>query len=41
MLVWKGVMAMGEELQEKEARLFQGLKEALEKSKALTKTCLA
>jgi hypothetical protein len=32
---------MREELQKKEALLFQSLKEALEKSKALTRSCLA
>jgi hypothetical protein len=32
---------MSEELREKEARLFQGLKEALEKNKSLGKSCLA
>jgi hypothetical protein len=37
----KEVRAMNEELREKEARLFQSLKEALEKSKALTRSCLA
>ena len=37
----KGVRAMNEELKEKEARLFQSLKEALEKNKALARNCLA
>ena len=37
----KEVRAMNEELREQEARLFQSLKEALEKSKALTRSCLA
>ena len=32
---------MNEELREQEARLFRSLKEALEKSKALTRSCLA
>jgi hypothetical protein len=32
---------MREELQKKEALLFQSLKEALEQSKALTRSCLA
>ncbi len=32
---------MREEVQKKEALLFQSLKEALEKSKALTRSCLA
>jgi hypothetical protein len=32
---------MREELREKEARLFQSLKEALEKNKALARNCLA
>jgi hypothetical protein len=40
-LAWKGVRAMTEELREKETRLFQSLKEALEKSKSLGKSCLA
>ena len=40
-LAWKEVRGMSEELREKEARLFQGLKEALEKSKGLGKSCLA
>jgi len=38
---WKEVRAMSEELREKETRLFQSLKEALEKSKSLGKSCLA
>jgi len=38
---WKEVRGMSEELREKEARLFQSLKEALEKSKSLGKSCLA
>ena len=37
----RGVRAMNEELREQEARLFRSLKEALEKSKALTRSCLA
>jgi len=37
----KGVRAMNEELKEKEARLFQSLKEALEKNRALARNCLA
>jgi hypothetical protein len=41
MLLWKGVRAMREELKEKEARLFQSLKEALEKNKTLARNCLA
>jgi hypothetical protein len=40
-LAWKEVRAMSEELREKETRLFQSLKEALEKSKSLGKSCLA
>jgi len=40
-LFWKEVRAMSEELREKETRLFQSLKEALEKSKSLGKSCLA
>ena len=32
---------MNEELKEKEARLFQSLKEALEKNRALARNCLA
>jgi len=40
-LAWKEVRAMSEELREMEARLFQGLKEALEKNKALARSCLA
>jgi hypothetical protein len=40
-LAWKEVRAMSEELREKEARLFQSLKEALEKSRSLGKSCLA
>jgi hypothetical protein len=32
---------MREELQKQEALLFRSLKEALEKSKALTRSCLA
>ena len=39
--VGKEVRAMREELREKEARLFQSLKEALEKSKPLARNCLA
>ena len=41
MLVWKGVRAMREEWREKEAMLFQGLKEALDKNKQLARNCLA
>jgi hypothetical protein len=41
MSLWKEVRGMSEELREKEARLFQSLKEALEKSKSLGKSCLA
>jgi hypothetical protein len=41
MSLWKEVRVMSEELREKEARLFQSLKEALEKSKSLGKSCLA
>ena len=41
MSLWKGVRGMSEELREKETRLFQSLKEALEKSKSLGKSCLA
>jgi len=37
----KGVRAMREEWREKEARLFQGLKEALERNKKLARNCLA
>ena len=40
-LAWKEVRGMSEELREKETRLFQSLKEALEKSKSLGKSCLA
>jgi hypothetical protein len=40
-LFWKEVRGMSEELREKETRLFQSLKEALEKSKSLGKSCLA
>lgn len=40
-LAWKEVRAMSEELRDKETRLFQSLKEALEKSKSLGKSCLA
>lgn len=40
-LAWKEVRAMSEELREMEARLFQSLKEALEKKKALARNCLA
>ena len=40
-LTWKEVRGMSEELREKETRLFQSLKEALEKSKSLGKSCLA
>jgi len=40
-LAWKEVRGMSEELREKEARLFQSLKEALGKSKSLGKSCLA
>ena len=40
-LAWKEVRAMSEELREMEARLFQSLKEALEKNKALARNCLA
>lgn len=40
-LAWKEVRVMTEELREKETRLFQSLKEALEKSKSLGKSCLA
>jgi len=39
--VGKGVRAMREELRDKEARFFQSLKEALEKSKTLARNCLA
>ena len=40
-LAWKEVRAMSEELREMEARLFRSLKEALEKNKALARSCLA
>ena len=40
-LAWKEVRGMSEELREKETRFFQSLKEALEKSKSLGKSCLA
>ena len=40
-LAWKEVRAMSEELREMEARLFWALKEALEKNKALARSCLA
>lgn len=40
-LVRKEVKAMQEEWKEKEVKLFQGLKQALEKNKSLARNCLA
>jgi hypothetical protein len=40
-LIGKEVRAMQEEWKEKEVRLFQSLKQALEKNKTLARNCLA
>jgi len=40
-LIWKEVRAMQEEWKDKEVKLFQSLKQALETNKSLARNCLA